>query len=176
MTVATAVRPAADEHIEYYGKYIALVREADAIAALRAEVDDTLALLRTIPEAQGSQRYAPGKWSIRQVVAHLIDDERVFAYRALRFARADETPVPGFDEVTYAESAGADQRTLRSLVDEYESLRRADIAMFEGLPEAAWVRRGSANGNAISVRALAFIIAGHGRHHAGLLRERYLTR
>jgi DinB superfamily len=176
MSVATAVRPAADEHVEYYGKYIKLVQESDAISALRLELEDTLATLHAIPETQGDHRYAPGKWSIRQVVAHLIDAERVFAYRALRFARADETPVPGFDETTYAESAGADQRTLRSLVDEYESLRRADIAMFEGLPEAAWVRRGSANGNAISVRALAFIIAGHGRHHAGLLRERYLTR
>jgi hypothetical protein len=174
MTVATAGRPAADEHIEYYGKYIALVREADAISALRRELDDDLPLLRGLTEAQGAIRYAPGKWSVKQVLAHVVDGERVFAYRALRFARADETPVPGFDENVYAKLAGADERPLRGIVDEFEHLRYADIAMFEGLPEAAWLRRGSANGSPISVRALAYIIAGHCRHHAALLRERYL--
>jgi len=173
--VFTSERPAADEHHAYYAKYIELVPGADAVGALEAQLDDMLPLLRGLTEAQGALRYAPGKWSVRQVVAHLVDAERVFAYRALRFARADRTAVPGFDENVYAETAGADARTLRSLADEMDLVRRANVLMFRGLPEDAWTRRGVANGNEISVRALAFIIAGHGRHHTALLRERYLA-
>ena len=174
MTVSTAVRPAADEHIAYFGKYIALVPESDAIAALENQLADMLPFLRGLTEAQGALRYAPGKWSIKQVLGHVIDGERVFAYRALRFARADETALPGFDENPYAERAGSDERTVASLVKELEHLRRANIEMFAALPADAWSRRGAANGNPVSVRALAFITAGHAWHHMGLIRERYL--
>jgi len=174
VTVSTAVRPAADEHIPYFGKYIALVPESDALAALEHQLDDMLPLLRGLSEAQGALRYAPGKWSIKQVLGHLIDTERVFAYRAMRFARADSTDLPGFDENPYAEAADSDARTLASLVKELEMLRRANIEMFAGLPAEAWSRRGTANGNPVSVRALAFITAGHGWHHMAIVRERYL--
>lgn len=174
MTVSTAIRPAADEHHPYFGKYISLVPESDAIEALEHQLADMLPLLRGLGEAQGALRYAPGKWSIKQVLGHMIDSERVFAYRAMRFARNDETPLPGFDENPYAEAAGSDARTLASLVEELESLRRSNIAMFAGLPADAWARRGAANGNPVSVRALAFISAGHGWHHIGIVRDRYL--
>lgn len=174
MTVSTAVRPAADEHIPYFGKYIALVPESDALAALQHQLDDMLPLLRGLSEAQGALRYAPGKWSIKQVLGHMIDGERVFAYRALRFARADQTELPGFDENPYAEMAGSDDRSLASLIKELEMLRRANIEMYAGFPAEAWSRRGKASGNPVTVRALAFIIAGHGWHHMGILQERYL--
>jgi hypothetical protein len=175
VTQSAAVRPPANEHHPYYGKYIALVPESDGIAALENQLADMTPLLEGLSEAQGSLRYAPGKWSVKQVVQHVLDAERVFAYRALRFARADRTPVPGFDENTYAETAGADGRTLRSLADELALVRRANVEMFRGLEPVAWTRLGIANENEVSVRALAFIIAGHARHHVGLLRERYLA-
>ena len=173
--ISTATRPDPSEHVPYYGKYIALVPEADAIQALESQITDGLALLRTIPESKGDHRYAPGKWTIKEVVGHLIDAERVFAYRALRFARNDRTAVPGFDENTYVPAGGFGRRTLADLTAEWELVRRANLAMFRGLDAEAWPRQGTANGNAISVRALAFIIAGHGRHHTALLRERYLA-
>ena len=174
MTVSTAIRPAADEHHPYYSKYIDLVPESDAIEALEHQLADMLPLLRGLTEAQGSLRYAPGKWSIKQVLGHVIDGERVFAYRALRFGRNDSTPLPGFDENPYAEAAESDARTVASLVGELESLRRSNIAMYAGMPAEAWARRGAANDNPVSVRALAFITAGHGWHHIGIIRERYL--
>jgi len=173
--ISTATRPDPSEHVPYYGKYIALVPEADAIQALESQIADGLALLRTIPEAKGDHRYGSGKWTIKEVIGHLIDAERVFAYRALRFARNDQTAVPGFDETTYVPAGGFGRRTLADLAAEWELVRRSNLAMFRGLDAGAWPRQGTANGNAISVRALAFIIAGHGRHHAALLRERYLA-
>ena len=175
MTVTTAIRPTPDEHIEYYGKYIALATEPDAVTALETSIEDALTLLRGLDESKGALRYAPGKWSIRQVVSHVIDGERVFAYRALRIARGDDTPLPGFDENTYAEASRADERPLRALVDELELVRRSNLALFRGLGEEDWPRRGIANDAEISVRALAYIIAGHVRHHVGILRERYLA-
>ena len=175
MTPSAAIRPPANEHHPYYGKYIALVPESEAIAALESQLADMMPLLEGLSESQGSIRYAPDKWSVKQVVQHVLDSERVFAYRALRFARADRTPVPGFDENTYAGSAGADGRTLRSLASELALVRRANVEMFRGLPPAAWTRLGVANENEVSVRALAFILAGLARHPVGLLRERYLA-
>ena len=174
MNVSTAVRPAADEYAPYYGKNVALVPESEAVPALERQLEDMLALLRGLVEAQGLLRYAPGKWSVKQVVGHLIDSERVFAYRAMRFARADTTALPGFDENAYVDAASFDRLPLRTLVDELEAVRRSTLAMFRGFDADAWLRRGSANDQEISVRALAFIIAGHGWHHAGILRERYL--
>ena len=174
MTVSTAIRPAADEHHPYFARYITLVPDSDAIEALEHQLTDMMPLLRGLTEAQGELRYAPGKWSVKQVLGHVIDGERVFAYRALRFGRNDRTPLPGFDENPYAEEAGSDQRTVASLVDELEHLRRSNIAMYAGLPAEAWARRGAANESEVSVRALAFITAGHGWHHMKILRERYL--
>jgi len=174
VTTGTIGKPEATEHHPYYGRYIELNPEDDVLAALDAQMAETLAFLRSIPEERSGHRYAPEKWSIRQIVGHLIDAERVFAYRALRFARADVTPVPGFDENTYAPASGADARTYADLVDEYEALRRANMYFFRALDDAAWMRIGTANDAPISVRALAWILAGHGRHHANVIRERYL--
>jgi hypothetical protein len=173
--ITTATRPDPSEHVPYYGKYIALVPEADAIQALENQIADALALVRTIPESEGDHRYGPGKWTIKEVIGHLIDGERVFAYRALRFARNDRTALPGFDENTYVPAGGFGHRTLADLAAEWELVRRSNLALFRGLDAEAWRRQGVANGDAISVRALAFIIAGHGRHHVALLRERYLV-
>jgi hypothetical protein len=175
MATLTVTRPEATEHNPYYAKYIALVTEADAIQALESQIVDALALLRTIPESKGDHRYGPDKWTIREVLGHLIDGERVFAYRALRFARNDRTELPGFDENTYVPAGGFGRRTLADLAAEWELVRRSNLAMFSGLDAEAWRRQGTANGNGISVRALAYIIAGHGRHHVALLRERYLA-
>jgi uncharacterized damage-inducible protein DinB len=175
VTVSTAVRPSAGEYQPYYDRYIGLVTETGALEALESQLADMLPLLRRLDESQGALRYAPGKWSVKQVLGHVLDTERVFAYRALRFARGDRTPLPGFDEKVYAESAGSDRRDIRALVEELEYLRRSTIAMFRGLDESAWTRRGIANDVEMSVRALAFVIAGHARHHMGILRERYLA-
>ena len=173
--MTTSVRPVADEHSPYYDKYIALVSEPDAVTALERQLEELLLFFRGLSEAQGALRYAPGKWSIKQVIGHISDGERVFAYRALRFARADATPLPGFDENIYAANGGFDQLPLASLVDGLEAVRRSSIALFRTLDDAAWMRRGKANDAEISVRALAYVIAGHARHHVGILKERYLA-
>jgi hypothetical protein len=173
-TAAPIARPQADEYVPYYQKYISLVPDGDLIEALRTQIGETLALLRTIPEERASYRYGPDKWSIKEVVGHMADVERIMTYRALRIARADTTPLPGFDENAYVPAANFDARSLASLAHEFEQVRRATIAFLENLEPDAAARRGSANNNAISARALAYIIAGHERHHVRILRERYL--
>ena len=175
MNLSTAVRPAPDEYLAYYGKYIALVPENEALPALERQGEAMIEFLRGLSETQGALRYAPEKWSVKQVLGHVADGERVFAYRALRFARADETPLPGFDENHYVANATFDQQPLAELVDQLEAVRRGTLAMFRGIDGAAWARRGDANGSPVSVRALAFIISGHGYHHMGVLKERYLS-
>jgi hypothetical protein len=175
MTALAYGPPAPTEHVPYYGKYVALVTEPDALQALERSFDDAMKVFRSVPDARAEHRYAPGKWSIKEVVGHLLDAERVFAYRALRFARADETELPGFDENTYVPAGAFDRRALAELLAEWELIRKANLAMFRALPAEAWTRQGSANGSPISVRALAYIIAGHCRHHAQVVRERYLS-
>ena len=175
MPLTAATRPAAGEYLPYYDRYISLVHEDDALEALKRQRDEMLPLLRALSEAQGALRYAPGKWSIKQVLGHVTDGERVFAYRAMRFARADATPLPGFDENAYVSSATFDAESLADLVDALESVRRSSIALFRGLEESAWTRRGEANGAEVTVRALAYIIAGHAQHHTRLIQERYLN-
>jgi len=165
-------KPELDEYLAYYGKYIALVGD-DALAALRSQAASTPRLLKGVNETQAMFRYAPGKWSVKEVLGHMMDGERVFGYRALRFARADRTPLPGFDETTWVPAAGFDRHTLVELAAEYEAVRAATLALFGSFDEAALVRRGAANNAEVSVRALAHIIAGHELHHVGLLRERY---
>jgi hypothetical protein len=174
MSTLAPTRPDATEHAPYYGRYIAQVPESDAISALESQMADALALLRTIPEARGEHRYGPDKWTIKEVLGHVIDAERVFAYRALRFARKDETPLPGFDENTYVPAGGFNRRTLADLISEWEEVRRSNLSFFRGLTPEAWTRRGLASENPFTVRALAFVIAGHGRHHVEILRTRYL--
>lgn len=174
MSTATVRRPAAGEHHERYGRYVALVPDGDVVTQLERQLDDTIALLRQFGEARAGHRYGPDKWSVREVIGHVIDCERVFVYRALSFARGEKQSLPGFDENEYAAAAGYDARTLESVTDELRRLRAATVGFFRGLDDAAWSRTGTANDHPISVRALAWIITGHELHHAKLLRERYL--
>jgi uncharacterized damage-inducible protein DinB len=174
MSATAPARPGSDEYAPYYEKYVSLVPAGDIVETLERQAADTLALLRSIPEEKASSRYEPGKWSIKEVVGHITDGERVFAYRALRFARDDRTPLSGFEQDDYVRSANFDSRTLASLVEEFESVRVSTLSLLRSLDAAAWQRRGTASDNQVSVRALAHIIAGHELHHVQILRDRYL--
>jgi len=131
-------------------------------------------MLAELPDARGDHRYAEGKWSVRQLVGHVSDAERIFTYRALRIARGDKTPLASFDENAYAETAGSDRRTLSALAEELRVVREASVALFNSLPDDAWTRTGTASEKTVSVRALAYIAAGHAQHHLKILKERYL--
>lgn len=170
-----AVRPDASEYVPYFGRYIDRVPDGDIVRTLDEQLVETLALIMSVPEEQAGHRYAAGKWSIREVIGHMCDVERVFAYRALRFARADATELPGFDENAWVANARFDARTLGSLADELESVRWATVALLEPLTDEELLRRGVANHGAVTVRALAWIVAGHERHHRDILRTRYLS-
>ncbi|MBS1913902.1 MAG: DinB family protein [Bacteroidetes bacterium] len=168
-------RPAPDEYAPYYERYISQVAPGtDILDLLAAQSAETAALLEGIEETHGNRRYAPGKWSIKEVVGHVIDSERVFAYRLLRFSRNDATALEGFDQDRYVASADFDSAALEALKAEFADVRRSTIALLHHLQPEAWVRSGVANGNRMSVRALAYVIAGHERHHMAILRERYL--
>ncbi len=166
-------RPDSTEYAPYFEKYISLVPEGDIVATLGKQIEGTLGLLRSLSEAQGDLRYAPGKWSVKEVIGHLIDTERIFAYRALRFARNDATPLPGFDENSYVDNASFGARSLADLADEFELVRKSNLYLFKNLDGESSARHGLSNNNEISVRALAYITAGHELHHAGILRSRY---
>jgi hypothetical protein len=173
MTAFTAARPAAGEYNPYFDRYIPQVPQGDVVAHLAAQVDRTCALLSRLTGEQSLFRYAPGKWTIREVVGHLTDVERVFGYRALRAARGDATPLPSFDENRFVEEAGFNRRTLDDLVGEFRDVRRATLSLARGLDETQWVRCGVAGDHALSVRACLFIVAGHELHHVGLFGTRY---
>lgn len=167
-------RPDSTEHAPYFAKYISLVPDGEIIATLGKQIESTLGLLGGLSEAQGELRYAPGKWSVKEVIGHLIDAERIFAYRALRFARNDQRPLAGFDENDFVANAGFGARRLADLAEEFECVRRSSLYLFRHLDDEAWSRRGVANDNEIGVRALAWITAGHELHHLEILRSRYL--
>jgi len=170
---ATAIgHPDPSEYAPFYSGYIARVTE-EPLVALERQASTTPALLRRIPEASAGHRYAAGKWSVRDIVGHLSDTERVMSYRALRIARGDATPLAGFDENSYAVAAEADRRDWSGLIEEWATLRAATVALFGTFSPEAWHRRGVANGAGVSVRALAHIIAGHERHHLEVLDTRY---
>ena len=165
-------RPEIGEYAPYAADDIALVAGDDAIEALRACARDTVALFGSLPEERIT--YAPGKWTLKEVLGHLIDDERIFAYRALCVARGDTRPLPGFDENDYVAATNFESRTFASLLHEYNLVRESTIALFASLTGEEWVRRGVVNGYEASVRGLAFHIAGHELHHLRTVRERYL--
>lgn len=167
-------RPDPTEYAPFYAGYIAQLPEGDILEILDAQTADTLRLIFGISEEQAEFRYAPGKWSVREVIGHMTDTERIFGYRALRFARGDTTPVPGFDENLYVANADFDRRTLAEIGEEFGALRTANLHLLRSLGEAAWLRRGAANNAEVTVRAIAHIMAGHERHHTRVLRERYL--
>ena len=166
-------RPDSGEYNPYYQKYIDLVPPGDVLELMRQQLDDLPAWLGPLTEEEAGYRYDTGKWSIREVLGHIADTERVMSYRALRVSRNDATPLPGFDENTYVEESNFEQRTLEDLVHEWRDVRRAALALFRGMNEEMLARSGTANNSPISARALAYIIAGHFRHHVLILRERY---
>ena len=172
MPTLTVGHPEAGEFAPFYAGYVQLVTE-EPVAALEAQARATQALLAGLSDAQAGHRYAEGKWTVRDVTGHMADAERVMSYRAMRIARGDATPLPGFDENAYVTVAGADRRPIAELASDLAAVRKATLALFRGLDAEAWRRRGAANGNPVSVRALAHIIAGHERHHVEILRTRY---
>ncbi|HEX4681265.1 MAG TPA: DinB family protein [Gemmatimonadaceae bacterium] len=173
MTTQTIQRPQADEHAPYYGKYIAQVPDGDLVSMLREQLLDTVSLLQGAG-SRADYAYAPGKWTLKQSVGHIGDVERVMAYRALRIARNDQTDLPGFDENAYVENANFAQRSLEDLLEELQVIRASTIHLAKHLGADELARRGTANGNGVSGRALFYIIAGHERHHVQLFREKYL--
>jgi DinB superfamily len=170
-------RPQRGEVADYAWPDIDRVPGDDAVAALTTTAQVTLALLQPLAEAAvAGLTYAAGKWTLKEVVGHLIDDERIFSYRALCVARGDQRELPGFDENLYMQGAAFERRSLEGLLREYQAVREATIALFAELPPDIWLRRGIVNGYGASVRGLAFHIAGHELHHTHILREKYLSR
>jgi hypothetical protein len=166
--------PHENEAAPYYFTYINQVSGDNILAVLETQLEQLSALFAGITEERSLHRYAPDKWSIRQVLNHVTDTERSFAFRALYFARGFTAPLPGYDQNIAAASAEADHVLWRSHVEEFQRVRLSTLSMFENLPPAAWTRSGIANNYPFTVRALAFISAGHAAHHVRLLRERYL--
>ncbi len=167
-------RPDSNEAAPYYFRYIDRVADGDVIESLEAQRRSALQLFSTISEEKSLDRYAPGKWSIRALLNHVTDTERVFLYRALWFGRGFESPLPSYEQEIAAAAAHADDVSWASHVEEFEAVRLASIAFFRNLPAEAWLRRGIASDNPVTVRALAWIAAGHAEHHLAILRERYL--
>ena len=167
-------RPTSAEYAPPFEKYVSRVPEADALGALAGQKADLAATLAEVRGEAERYRYAEGKWSIREVVGHLIDAERVFGYRAVCIARGEVAALPGFDENAYVANASFDECPLTELLDEFALVRDGHLAFFRHLRREAWLRSGVANAKATSVRALAYIMAGHPRHHLAILRERYL--
>lgn len=174
MSVLHVRRPGPTEHAPYYARYIDLVPEGSIVNSLEVQIGETTALLASLSEVRARHRYAAGKWSVKEVVGHIADSERVFAYRALRFARGDATELPGFEGDDYVAHAGFDERPLADVLRELEIVRAATLSLFRSLGEEAWGKGGVANEALVTVRALAWIIAGHELHHRALLVERYL--
>lgn len=168
-------RPEKTEYAGYYEKYVSLVIENDVDFAMQNQLTELTSIFASIPEEKGAFAYAPDKWSIKELVGHLIDGERVFAYRALRFSRADKTPVEGFEQDDYIANANFNSAKLSDLVEELSLLRRANILFFKNLTAEMLVQTGTASSAEVSVRALAFIMVGHIHHHLNILNERYLA-
>jgi len=169
-----AIRPAPGECAEYYRGYIDQVPDGDIIELLGWSLDDSIATLEEVPPERRDHRYAPGKWSLREVVGHVVDTERIFAYRALRFARADTSELPGMEQDDYVRHGRFARRPWDDLLEEFESLREANLALFRSFEEEEMDRGGIASGHPVTVRALLWIMAGHERHHLGVIRGKYL--
>ncbi len=167
-------RPKPDEYFEYYGRYVGKVPDGDILAILADESQRTLDLLRKVPSEREDYAYASGKWSIKEVIGHVTDAERVFAYRALSFARRDPAHLPSMEENDWARVSNAAQRTLAELADEFAAVRCSSLLLFSGFDDEMSRLRGTASGCEFSVRSIAYIIAGHERHNRGVLEERYL--
>ncbi|WP_256758079.1 DinB family protein [Cohnella sp. WQ 127256] len=167
-------RPLQEEYSSYYEQYIGLVPEGDINEILAGFLKTTAELLSDIPEAQGNYRYAPDKWSLKEVIGHINDNERIMGYRLLRIARGDRTPLAGYDQDDLMKGVNFDSCSLSELIEDYISVRRATLTLIRGLSEKAWSRSGIANDNEITARALAYIIAGHELHHLNVIKEKYI--
>lgn len=168
-------RPEKEEYIEYHETYISLVEETDIISALENQIEELNNLFGAISEEKAGFRYAEGKWSIKELLGHLIDSERVFVYRAVRFSRGDETPLAGFEQDGYVANGNFGNAKLSDLLEEFSFLRRSNVLFFKNLTNEAWLCKGTASDATVSVRALAYIMVGHIRHHTKILRQRYLA-
>lgn len=166
-------RPTASEYSPYHAGYVALVPEEDVLSAMEQQSSEMQKVLASLDETRGEHRYAEGKWSVKEVIGHVIDSERIFGYRALAFARGEAQPLPGFDENAYVENASFEDWKLGELAELYAVVRRANIVFFKNLRDEAWERRGTASDVPVSVRGIAYVIVGHERHHLKVLRERY---
>ncbi|HLW78831.1 MAG TPA: DinB family protein [Terriglobia bacterium] len=167
--------PESSEYAPHYGRYISLVKRDDVISALAEQGEETVAQLSGLTEKQAEHRYAPGKWSVKEMIGHVIDTERIMAFRALCIAREERQPLPGFEQDDYVRAACFGNRMLAGLIEEFAAVRRATVLLLEGFDAEAWRRRGVANQKEVSVRALAYVIAGHELHHRTVLQEKYLT-
>jgi hypothetical protein len=165
----------AHEYNPYYKAYIEALGEVDLMKTMKQQVENYPQFLESIPEDKLTYSYADGKWTVAEILLHVLDSERVFQYRALRFARKDETPLPGFDQDIYIPNSGANQRSLESIIKEYKVIRNSTIALYETFEESTLKRKGVASNAAMSVGALGFIICGHQKHHRNIIRERYLS-
>jgi len=168
-------RPEKGEYAEYYEKYVSLVESGDIVAELEKQQTELAEVFEKITEEKSLRTYAQDKWSIREVIGHLTDGERMFAYRALRISRADQTPIEGFEQDAYIENGNFNNTSFSDLTEELLLTRKANLIFFKNLPAEAWLRTGTASGRTVSVRALAYIIVGHIRHHVNILNERYLA-
>jgi len=170
----TQIRPQASDYAPYFAKYVLQVPDGDFIETLESQRTKMNGILGSLTEKQADFRYAPGKWSIKEVIGHINDAERIFAYRLLRIARGDQTPLPGFEQDDYIKTANSASRSLASLREEFNSIRHASITLVRSLDDASWLRRGTASGKEISALSLAFIVAGHALHHQAILEKEYL--
>ena len=168
-------RPQPTEYAPYYETYVSLVPSDDILAVLEQQRRDGILLLNCRSEEEGDFRYAPGKWSVKELWGHVCDAERIFAYRALRFSRGDQAALEGFEQDDYIPKAPFARRPMSDLVEEFIAVRRASVSLFRMLDDAAWDLRGVASKNEVSVRGLAYIIAGHELHHRRILEQKYLT-
>ncbi len=166
-------RPAETEYAPFYAKYVGLVPEADVLATLEGQIEDFRRFTKSVPPGRETYRYGPDKWSVREVIGHLTDGERVFGYRAFAISRGEQQALPSFDENAYVAQSGYDRIALADLADELVMVRRANLAVLRRLEPGAWTRMGTASGKPVSVRALAHVMVGHPRHHLAVLRERY---
>ena len=173
MNLLTLPRPRPDESAPFYHGYIAEVAGENIGEQLVSQLAELERLFSGLDDDGALARYAPGKWSIKEVLGHLTDVERIFGYRLLRIARGDGTPLPGFDQDAYVPAARFDEQPLASLLAGFRATRLSSVALFAGIPQSAWLLQGHASGHAISARALAYIIVGHAAHHLAVLRDRY---
>lgn len=169
-------RPAENEYPKYYQPYVNLVSECDLVQLLKENLKEIILLVEGISEEESMHRYAPGKWSVKEVLGHITDTERIMSYRLLRVSRGDQTPLAGFNESDYVEAAQTNNLPLKAILEDFKAARNATITLIQNTPVKAWNNQGNANGMPITTRAIAYIIAGHEIHHRKIIEERYLKR